>query len=99
MHHSKKIPASITLTMNEPLNPASGTSTALYRVLAAVKKHGKTVFGKAIKIKSISYAAGTETVTINLAKSQKGAMEVMIQPGLVAANGEATSAALTQIEP
>ena len=99
MRHSKKIPTSITLAFNEPLNASSVTNTALYRVLAAVKKHGKKVFSKPMKIKSVTYPAGTQSLTINLAKSSKGPMEVMIQPGLAASNGASTSVVLTQIDP
>jgi hypothetical protein len=99
VRHSKKVPTSITLTFNEALDPASGTNTALYRILGAVKKHGKSFFSKAMKIKSVSYSAGGQSVTINLSKAAKGAMEVLVQPGLTAANGESTSGVLTQIEP
>ena len=57
------------------------------------------VFSKALKIKSVSYSSSAQTVTINLAKSSKGPMEVTVQPGLVAANGASTSAVLIQNDP
>ena len=69
-------------------------------MLAAVKKHGKKAFTKVLKIKSVSYSAGSQNVTINLSSSNKGAMEVVIQPGLVASNGgSSTTAVVSEIVP
>jgi hypothetical protein len=99
VRHSKKIPTSIIVTFNEPLDSNSGANAALYRVLAAVKKHGKTAYTKVMKIKTVSYLAGSQNVTINLAQSSKGSLEVIVQPGLVASNGTSSSAVNSEIVP
>jgi hypothetical protein len=84
--HSKKGLTSITIGFNEALNATSAEALVLYRVRGPVKKHKKTVYSKPVKIKGISFDGNTR-VTINLAKPHKGAVQVTVLPGIVAANG------------
>jgi hypothetical protein len=95
--HSRKGLASIAFSFNEALNPASASNIALYRVLGAVKKRGKTVYSKAVGIKSATYNTGTHSVTLNLAKPYKGAVQVTLHPGLLAADGASNSAGFTMV--
>jgi len=83
--------SSIALGFNEALNPGSASNAGLYSVLGAVKKRGKTVYSKNLGIKSVSYNANAGSVTINLAKPYKGAVQVTVHGGLVAANGSPSS--------
>ena len=86
---------SYTITFTAPLNPASASNPGLYQVLEGVtkvvKKHKETLYTKALKIKSVVYNPGANTVTITLAKPYKGAVQVTIEPGLEAADGASSS--------
>jgi len=55
-----------------------------------VKKHHKTVYTKAVKFKSVSYNSSAESVTINLTKPFKGAVEVVVEAGIVAVDGKSS---------
>jgi hypothetical protein len=85
--HSKKGLTAITIAFNESLISASATSPALYSVLAGVKKRGKTAYTKPLAIGTIQYADGPHKVTLNLKKPYKGAVQVMVQGRIAAANG------------
>ena len=102
MQQSKKS-TSYTVTFAGPLNAASASNLGLYRVLVGVKKvvkkHKQTVYTKVLKIKTVVYNAGTNSVTITLAKPYKGSVEVAIAPGLEAANGAATTTTIVTIVP
>jgi hypothetical protein len=93
---------SYTLTFDQPLNAASASNLGLYKVFKGVtkvvKKHKETVYTKALKIKSVVYNAGPDTVTILLAKSHKGTAQVRIAPGLEGTEG-ATSSTITLLVP
>ena len=69
----------------------------LYRVFAGVKKRGKTVYSKALKIRNVSYNNTMHSVTINLAKSFKGAVQVTVEAGLTAASGVSTSSGFVKV--
>jgi hypothetical protein len=90
---------SYTVTFAEPLNAQSANNLGLYRLFQGVKKLRQTVFTKALKIKSVVYNAGAHSETITVAKPVKGAVEVVIEPGLQAANGAVNSGAITEIAP
>jgi uncharacterized protein (TIGR03032 family) len=89
---SRKGLTSITIGFDESLNPGSVGNLALYRVLGAVKKRKQTVFSKGVVIRSTSYDPSAHTLTINLAKPYKGAVQVTVRSGLVGANGAASLA-------
>jgi hypothetical protein len=84
--HTKKGLSAISITFNESLNSASATSAALYHVFSGVKKKGKTLYTKPVAIGSIQYADGPHQVTLNLKKPFKGAVQVMVQGSIMAAN-------------
>ena len=56
-----------------------------------VKKHKETLYTKALKIKSVAYNPGNNSVTITLAKPYKGTVQVTIAPGLETADGASNS--------
>jgi hypothetical protein len=100
--HSKTGTA-YTIRFATPLNATSATNTSLYQVLEGVtkvvKKHKQTLYTKALKIKSVVYTPGPNTVTIMLAKPSKGTVKVVIAPGLDGADGAATGSSIPLIAP
>jgi hypothetical protein len=92
---SRKGLTSITIAFNEALAPGSASETALYSVLGAVKKRGKTAYTKHVAVKSVTYNNSTRSVTITLAKPYKGAVQVTVKAGLTAANGPSSSSTQT----
>jgi hypothetical protein len=94
---------SYTVSFAAPLNPQSAANPALYRVFQGVtkvvKKHKQTVYTKPLKIKSVVYDAGRHSVTINLAKPFKGAVQLTIAPGLEGADGGKNPVAIAKTIP
>ena len=94
---------SYTVDFNEPLDATSASNVGLYRVFEGVKKvvkkHKETVYTKALKIKTVVYNPGTDSVTLTLTKPYKGNVEVTIAAGLEAADGAATTTAIVSIVP
>ncbi len=80
----------ITVVFDEALNGSVTQDQALFSVLGAVKKHHKTVYSKAVRIKGISFDGGSR-VTINFAKPYKGAVQVTVHGGIRAADGASSS--------
>jgi hypothetical protein len=76
----------VALTFDEALSPASAEKAKLYRVLGAVQKEGETVYNKRLHVKRVRYNPTTHSVTINLARPYKGAVQVTVHKGLVASN-------------
>ncbi len=87
---TKKGLTAITVGFDEALESQSADSEAFYSVLGAVKKHKKTVYTKGVGVKGISFD-GNSKVTIKFAKPYKGAVEVMVLGGILAADGAASS--------
>jgi streptogramin lyase len=102
LSHSKKS-TTYTLTFGAPLNSASANDSGLYQALGGVarrvKKHKVTVYTKPLKIKSVSYDPGPNTVRIALAKHFKGPVQVTIKAGLEAADGAVTSSSIVLVVP
>ena len=96
LKQSKKGLMTITIGFNEALSAASADNPGLYSVLGAVKKKKKTVYTKVVKIKSAVYNGLTQ-VTINLAKPYKGAAQVTVRAGIVAANGASSASSFSTI--
>jgi hypothetical protein len=96
----KKGLTSFTVSFNEPLSFSSASSSGLYQVFAAVtkfvKKHTKPLFTKALAIRSVSLDSTGSTVTINLARPFKRAVQVMVQGNITAGNGTSNSERFTQ---
>jgi hypothetical protein len=66
-------------------------------VKKTVKKRKETVYTKALKIQSVVYNVGANSVMITLAKPYKGNVEIAIAPGLEAADGASTSTTIVSI--
>jgi hypothetical protein len=94
--NSKKGLSSITIGFNEELTAASATNPVLYHVFSGVKKRGKTVYTKGVKIGSIHFD-GSHSVTLTLAKPFKGTVEVMVQGSVGAANGASGNVQFTMV--
>ncbi len=80
----------ITVIFDEPLDANVVNDRALFNVRGAVKQHHRTVFTKAVRIKGISFDGQTR-VTINLAKPYKGAVQVTVLAGILAADGASST--------
>jgi streptogramin lyase len=91
------------ITFGAPLISVSANNPGLYQVLEGVtrkvKKHKVTVYTKPLKIKSVLYDPGPDTVRIALAKPFKGAVQVTIEAGLEAADGATTSSSIVLVVP
>jgi hypothetical protein len=88
---TKKGLSAITISFDEALNSNSAMNSSLYSVLGAVTKRRKTTFSKRVALHAASYNGGMNSVTITLAKPYKGRAQVTVGPGIVAANGAASS--------
>jgi hypothetical protein len=95
--HTRKGTTTIRIAFNEDLHPGSASTPGMYLVLGAVKKKGKTVYTKNVRIKAASYSASTHTVTLTLAKPYKGVVKVMVRGGMKAANGASSSGDFSMI--
>jgi len=84
---SRKGLTGFIVVFNEPLDPASASNAGLYQVFAAVKKRGRTAFTRAVAIKGIHPSSAGATVTIDLARPEKGNVEVTIQGAIMGSNG------------
>ena len=88
---------SVTVGFDEALDVGSATSPGHYTLDAAVKKRGKTSFTKPIAIGAIRYSDGDHSVMLILAKPFKGAVQLTVQAGILAAGGPASQVAFVQI--
>jgi hypothetical protein len=86
---TKKGLTAITVAFDEALDSVSVSNSALYNVLGAVKKHRKTVYSKGVGIQGIGFD-GSTPVTIRLARPYKGAVQVTVAGGILAADGAST---------
>jgi hypothetical protein len=94
---SRKGVTAVSVAFNQPLDPASADNPGLYRVLRGVKKRKKTVYTKALKIRSISYVSSSDSVTIDLAKPLKGAVEMTVDGAIEALDGAISNLDFTTI--
>jgi hypothetical protein len=81
--------ASFSLRFGEALRARTAEQRGRYGLLGAVPVHGGTVFRNGLGIRSVHYDAGTETVTIVLARPYPGKVLVEVHAGLTAAGGKA----------
>ena len=94
--NSKKGLTAITIGFNEQLTSGSATNPVLYHVFSGVKKRGKTVYTKGVKIGSIHFD-GSHSVMLTLAKPFKGNAEVMVQGSVGATNGASGNVQFTMV--
>jgi hypothetical protein len=95
--HSKKKLVSITVGFNEALVSSSAVDPGAYQVLAGVKKRGKTAYTKPLKIGGITYNSGAKTVTLMLAKPQKGVVQLRVQGAMMSSNGASGNVAYAAV--
>jgi hypothetical protein len=95
--HSKKKLVSITVGFNEALVSSSALDPSAYQVLAGVKKLRKTVYTKPLKIGGIMYNSGANTVTLMLAKPQKGVVQLRVQGVMMSSNSASGNVAYTAV--
>jgi hypothetical protein len=89
--HSRKRITSITVGFDEALKAVSAENSGFYGVFRGVKKRRKMVFTKRLAIRGVSYDASAHRVTISLAKSFKGKVQVIVHGGIAAVDGAASS--------
>ena len=91
----------LTVDYNEPLNSGSAGASGLYQVLGAVikivKKHKMPVFSKPLAIRSVIVNGNGDTVTVNLSKPYKGAVQVSVQGAITATNSSSSNLRFTEI--
>jgi hypothetical protein len=95
--HSKKGITVIILGFNEALDSASASDGGFYRLDSGIKKRGKLVYSKAVKIGGVSYDGTAHTVTIRLAKPTKGPVQVMVRGGIKGSNGASSNGDYTAV--
>ena len=84
LHVKKKVRA-ITVAFDEALEAASADSSVFYEVVQRVKQRKKIVF-KHLAIATVTYD-GSRAVTVRLARPVQGPVQLIVQPGILAANG------------
>jgi hypothetical protein len=94
---SRRGMTALTVTFNEPLDSRSASNPALYRVFAPVKKHGKTIFSRALAIKAISPSSDAAVVTLKLVRRLKGSLELRVQGTITAASGASGNVNATRV--
>ncbi len=72
-------------------------NAALYSVLGGVKRRGKMVFNRPLRIRAVQYNAAARTVTIHLARAFKGPLQVSVRAGMMVAGGPAAPDVLTRL--
>ena len=87
----------VSVGFDTTLNLGSAGNLAFYKVLGGVKKHGKIVYTKSLRIRGILFDSGAQTVTISLAKPYKGALQVTIYPGVMSSAGGTSVSVFTNI--
>jgi hypothetical protein len=94
---SKKGRTALTVTFNEPLDFRSASNPGLYHVFAAVKKHGKTAFTRAVAIQRISLNSDATMVTLKLARRHRGVVALTVQGTITAAGGASGNVDSTRV--
>jgi hypothetical protein len=89
---SSKGLTAIAVHFDEALDAVATSNSALFRVLGGVKKHGKNVFTKGVRIKGTTYNPTSHTVTLNLAKPYKGPVQLTVNRGIASSDGVPTAA-------
>ena len=73
--------AAIALQFSVPMDPATVADPARYDLRAGVRKRGRLVFAKAVKVLAVSYDETSNEVTLQLARSVKGPLRVVVRSG------------------
>jgi Calx-beta domain len=97
VQHVKKKVTAVTIAFNEAMNPGSAGNSALYSVLGGVRRGKRMVYSKKVKLGTVSYDEGADTVSISLAKPYKGQVRVSVDGILEALDGVAGSSAFSDV--
>jgi hypothetical protein len=90
--------SSITIAFNEALNSGALNNPGRFSVNGGVTKRGKTTYSKKLGIGGITYNATAHTATITLAKPfKKGSVQVVVNAGIMAANGALSKGSFTMV--
>ncbi|MDB5350336.1 MAG: hypothetical protein JWN86_1583 [Planctomycetota bacterium] len=92
---TKKGLGSISVAFDKAIDPTSAGKVSQYKVLGGIKKHGKTVYNKALRIRSVRYDLDTHAVTLSLVRPYKGALQVTVRGGIMAAGAGTGGGAVT----
>ncbi len=92
----KKALTAISIGVDEAMAGGLIVNPAFYNALGAVKKHRKTVSTEYVGIQGISFD-GNHRVAIKLAKPYKGAVELMVHGGILAADGASSDIAFSEV--
>ncbi len=95
--HSRAGTTEIVLSFNEALDPRTTGKLGFYHLAAGVKTRHTLVFSKGLKIARVFYDGSTHQVTLKLAKPRKGAVQLTVRPGIVAADGISSFNAFTAV--
>jgi hypothetical protein len=94
---SKKGVTSVSIGFDTALDPGSASNIGLYKMLRGIKKHGKIVYNKALRIRSVHYDVNAHTVTIRLAVPFKGPLQVTLRAGILSLAGAPSTTAFTKV--
>ena len=92
--HSRAGITAITFNFPDALNPATARKRGVYVIDAQVKRHHQLAYGKAVRIRRISYDAAANRVTLKLARPQKGSLQVAVLGGILSAGGTSSNTVL-----
>ena len=87
---SRKGVTGVSVAFDQALVPASSESLSLYHVFQGVKRKRKTVYTKALKIRSVVYETVSNSVKITLAKPSKVKIELTVNAAIEAQDGAVT---------
>ena len=97
VQHAKKKVTSISIAFNEAMNSGSVGNAALYHLFGGVHKRSKIVYSKKIKLGTVSYNAAAHTLSISLAKPDKGPIRVSVDGMIEALDGLASNSLFSQV--
>ncbi len=92
--HSRAGITAITFDFPDALNPATARKRGVYVIDAQVKRHHQLAYGKAVRIRRISYDAAANRVTLKLARPQKGSLQVAVLGGILPDGGTSSNTVL-----
>jgi streptogramin lyase len=95
--HSRAGTTEIVLSFNQALDPRTAGKLGFYHLAAGMKTRHTLVFSQGLKIASVLYDGSTHQVTLKLAKPRKGAFQLTVRPGIVAADGISSFNAFTAV--
>jgi hypothetical protein len=90
---------SLSIGFEEPPDPGAASNAALYVVLGGVRRRGRIVFSKPLRVLSVQFDGLAQTATVTLAQPFKGPLQVTAPVGIVAEDGRTGVAVFASINP